>query len=59
MDGAQVYAEVKPVVEFPVDVAQRILGAGCGGDVLILGRGSAPCLALPERRIWTSAELAQ
>ena len=39
MDGAQVYAEVKPVSEFPMDVAQRMLGAGCGGDVLILGQG--------------------
>ena len=39
MDGAQVYAEVKPVSEFPMDVAQRILNAGCGADVLILGNG--------------------
>ena len=39
MDGVQVYAEVKPVTEFPMDVAQRILNAGCGDDVLILGNG--------------------
>ena len=39
MDGAHVYAEVKPVAEFPMDVAQRMLGAGCGADVLILGQG--------------------
>ena len=37
MDGAEVYAEVKPVDEFPMDVAQRILNAGCDADVLILG----------------------
>ena len=40
LDGAQVYAEVKPVSAFPMDVAQRILNAGGGGDVLILGNGS-------------------
>ena len=39
MDGAPVYAEVKPVSKFPMDVAQRIIHAGCGGDVLILGNG--------------------
>ena len=39
MDGAHVYAEVKPVTEFPMDVSQRILNAGCDADVLILGRG--------------------
>ena len=39
MDGAHVYAEVKPVMEFPMDVAQRILNAGCDVDVLILGNG--------------------
>ena len=37
LDGAQAYAEVKPVSEFPMDVAQRLLNAGCDGDVLILG----------------------
>ena len=31
--------EVKPVSEFPMDVAQRILSAGCSGDVLILDQG--------------------
>ena len=39
LDGAQVYAEVKPVSEFPMDVAQRMLKAGCDADVLILGQG--------------------
>ena len=38
LDGAQIYAEVKPVTEFPMDVAQRILNAGCDADVLILGQ---------------------
>ena len=38
LDGVEVYAEVKPVSEFPMDVAQWILSAGCSGDVLILGR---------------------
>ncbi len=38
LDGVAAYAEVKPVSEFPMDVAQQILNAGCGGDVLILGR---------------------
>ena len=27
------------MAEFPMDVAQRVLNAGCGGDVLILGQG--------------------
>ena len=36
-DVVEAYAEVKPVTEFPMDVAQRILNAGCGGDILILG----------------------
>ena len=39
MDGVHVYAEVKPVAEFPMNVAQRILNAGCNADVLILGQG--------------------
>ena len=39
LGGAPAYAEVKPVDEFPMDVAQRMLNAGCGGNVLILGRG--------------------
>ena len=39
LSGVDVYAEVKPVDEFPMDVAQRMLHAGCGGNVLILGRG--------------------
>ena len=34
----ETYAEVKPVSEFPMDVAQRMLNAGCDGDVLILGQ---------------------
>ena len=39
LNGDGVYAEVKPVTEFPMDVAQRMLNSGCDGDVLILGRG--------------------
>lgn len=38
-DGGEVYAAVKPVSEFPMDAAQRALGAGCDADVLILGSG--------------------
>ena len=37
MDGVEAYAEVKPVSEFPMDVAQRILNSGWTGDVFILG----------------------
>ena len=39
IDGAHVYAEVKPVDEFPMDVVQRIVNASCNGDVLILDQG--------------------
>ena len=39
LNGDGVYAEVKPVTEFPMDVAQRILNAGCDTDLLILGQG--------------------
>ena len=39
LGGAEFYAEVKPVSEFPMDAAQRILNAGCDADVLILGNG--------------------
>ena len=39
VDGAHVYAEVKPVDAFPMDVAQRVLNAGCDSDVFILGNG--------------------
>ena len=39
LNGVETYAEVKPVSEFPMDVAQRVLGAGWTGDILILGRG--------------------
>ena len=38
LDGGEAYAEMKPVSEFPMDVAQRMLGAGWTGDILILGR---------------------
>ncbi len=38
LNGVEAYAEVKPVSEFPMDVAQRILGSGCR-DVVILGQG--------------------
>ncbi len=40
LEGIEAYAEVKPVSEFPMDVAQRILNAGCDADILILGQGS-------------------
>ena len=39
LDDVEVYAEVKPVNEFPMDVAERMLKAGCDADVLILGSG--------------------
>ena len=39
LGDAVAYAEVKPVTEFPMDVAQRLLNSGCGADVLILGNG--------------------
>ena len=39
LGGMETYAEVKPVSEFPMDVAQRVLNAGRIGDILILGRG--------------------
>ena len=38
LGGAPVYAEVKPVDEFPMDVAERVLNSGCDGDILILGQ---------------------
>ena len=41
LDGAETYAEVKPVTELPMDVAQQILNAGCDGDVLILAGNRA------------------
>ena len=37
LNGGEAYAEVKPVSEFPMDVAQRVLNAGWTGDILILG----------------------
>ena len=37
LNGGKAYAEVKPVSEFPMDVAQRVLGTGWTGDILILG----------------------
>ena len=39
LSGVEVYAEVKPVNEFPMDVAERILSSGCDCDVLVLGQG--------------------
>ena len=41
LNGVQACAEVKPVSEFPMDVAQRVLNAGWTGDIPILGRGQA------------------
>ena len=37
LGGAEAYVEVKPVSEFPMDVAQRVLGVDWTGDILILG----------------------
>ena len=34
LNGVEAYAEVKPVSEFPMDVAQRVLNAGCTADIL-------------------------
>lgn len=39
LNDGEAYAEVKPVTEFPMDVAQRVVNAGRDADVLILGRG--------------------
>ena len=56
LNGVEAYAEVKPVSEFPMDVAQRMLNASCGSDVLILGQG--PRNAWRYRGDgWTPAEL--
>ena len=52
LNDGEAYAEVKPVKpEFPMDVAQRMLNSGWTGDILILGQGPAPRLALPRRRL--------
>ena len=57
LGGGDVYAEVKPLTEFPMDVAQRILNASYDGDVMILGQG--PRHAWRYRGDgWTRAELA-
>ena len=40
LNGVEAYAEVQPVSEFPMDAAQRVLGVGWTGDILILGRES-------------------
>ena len=39
IDCLEVYADVRPVSAFPMDAAQRVLGAGCDADALILGQG--------------------
>ena len=39
LNDGEAYAEVKPVSEFPMDVAQRMLNSGWTGDILILGQG--------------------
>ena len=58
LGSVEAYAEVKPVSEFPMDVAQRILNAGCGSDVLILGNG--PRHAWRYRGDgWSSADLTR
>ena len=50
LNDDEAYAEVKPVTEFPMDVAQRMLNAGCDCDILILGQGPAAHLALRRQR---------
>ena len=40
LNDGEAYAEVKPVAEFPMDVAQRMLNSGWTGDILILGQGA-------------------
>ena len=47
MGGVEVYAEVKRASEFPMDVAQRALGAGRYADALILGMAHATPGAAP------------
>ena len=39
LEDGEAYAEVKPVSEFPLDVAWKLLNSGWNGDLLILGRG--------------------
>ena len=39
LDDGEACAEIKPVSEFPTDVAQRILNAGWKSEVVILGLG--------------------
>lgn len=41
-----VYAEVKPVVEFPGEVADKMDASGCKNDMLILGQ-TCPVLQMP------------
>ena len=57
MGGAPVYAEVKPVSEFPMDVAQRILNAGYSADLLILGQGPRHAWRC-QINGWSPAELS-
>lgn len=38
-----VYVEVKPVLEFPQEVADKIESSGCSGAVLIVGQRLFPC----------------
>ena len=47
LDGVEAYAAVKPVTEFPMDVAQRILGAGWNPAYLNGGRGPHPATPQP------------
>lgn len=51
LDGVEASAEVKPVSALPMVVTQRILNAGCGLDVLILGNGPRHAWRVPERRM--------
>ena len=55
LNGVEAYAEVKPVSEFPMDVAQRALNAGCTVDIL----GLEPRHAWRYRGDgWTPVDLA-
>jgi len=38
-----IYVEVKPVTEFPEEVAEKMQGSGCKADLLILGMSAPIC----------------
>ena len=51
LGGAEAYVEVKPVSEFRMDVAQRVLGVDWTGDINNPGPGAAPRLASLGRQM--------